>query len=272
MNNWKQSNIVVGDVTLHYTRTGGDKPPLVLIHGFSDYGLCWTPVARELEKEYDIIMPDMTSHGKSSRIAEGQEIDMPANVAELIKALNLGQPIVGGHSMGAGVTYELAVRFPHLVKAFFLEDPAWLLDTPLFPPPGQKNPMFDWVKRLPLQTYEELVHNYSKENPTWSEELVHHMAQSKKELDVSIFEKLSLRIFSGEWDWKTTLHNVRQKVLLFTADPAKGAILRPEALPKIIEMKPDIKIVNVPNVGHLIRFDAQEVFLKELKVFLKEIN
>ena len=100
MINWKQSNIVVGDVTLHYTRTGGNKPPLVLIHGFSDNGLCWTPVARELEADFDIIMPDMPSHGLSSRIAEDQEIDMAANIAKLIQALQLGKPIVGGHSMG----------------------------------------------------------------------------------------------------------------------------------------------------------------------------
>ncbi len=36
-------------IHLHYTRTGGDKPAVVLAHGFSDDGLCWTPVAEILE-------------------------------------------------------------------------------------------------------------------------------------------------------------------------------------------------------------------------------
>ena len=57
---WIQNDLLVNGVRLHYYRTGhGDKPPLVLVHGFSDNGLCWTPVARDLEAEYDVIMPDM---------------------------------------------------------------------------------------------------------------------------------------------------------------------------------------------------------------------
>ncbi|HOE08978.1 MAG TPA: alpha/beta hydrolase [Treponemataceae bacterium] len=273
MSNWKQSNIVVGDVTLHYTRTGGNKPPLVLIHGFSDNGLCWTPVARELESVYDIIMPDMPSHGKSSRIAEDQEIDMAANVAQLIQALQLGKPIVGGHSMGAVVTYELAARFPHLVKAFFLEDPAWMMEAPVMTPEMAKNnPMGDWVKKLPSQTLEELLRDYKRDHPAWSDELVQHMAEAKKQLDVSIFEKLTLKLFSQEWNWKTTLQDVKQKALLFTADNKKGAVVSKEAAAKAKELKPDLTIVYVPDAGHLIRFDALSIFIKELKAFLAPLS
>ncbi len=273
MSNWKQSNIVLGDVTLHYTRTGGNKPPLVLIHGFSDNGLCWTPIARELEADYDIIMPDMPSHGKSSRIAEKQPIDMASNVAALIEALNLEKPIVGGHSMGAVVTYELVVRFPHLVKAFFLEDPAWLMEEPVMSPEEAKNnPMGDWVKKLPLQTQEELYAGYKKDHPTWDNDLLQAMAESKKQLDITIFEKLTLKLFSQDWSWKTTLQNVTQPALLFTADKAKGAIVSKEVAAKAKDLKPDLNLVYVPNVGHLIRFDAQQVFLKELKAFLRHIS
>jgi hypothetical protein len=32
---------------LHYWKTGGDKPPLVMAHGSSDDGLCWTDLAKE---------------------------------------------------------------------------------------------------------------------------------------------------------------------------------------------------------------------------------
>ena len=273
MSNWKQSNIVVGDVTLHYTQTGGDKPPLVLIHGFSDNGLCWTPVARELEADYDIIMPDMPSHGKSSRIPEDQAIDMSTNVAALIEALNLGKPIVGGHSMGAVVTYELVVRYPHLVKAFFLEDPAWMMDVPVMTPEMAKNnPMGDWVKKLPSQTFEQLLNDYKTDHPAWSDELVQHMAEAKKQLDVTIFDKLTLKLFSREWDWKTTLQDVKHKALLFTADTAKGAVVSKEAAAKAKELKPDLNIVYVPEAGHLIRFDALNVFLKELRAFLAQIS
>ena len=55
MSNWQSATIESNGLTLHYTRTGGDKPPLLLCHGFSDDGLCWTPVAEVLSADYDII-------------------------------------------------------------------------------------------------------------------------------------------------------------------------------------------------------------------------
>ena len=51
MTHWQSGDIRVNGLMLHYTRTGGAKPPVVLAHGFSDDGLCWTPVAEALEAE-----------------------------------------------------------------------------------------------------------------------------------------------------------------------------------------------------------------------------
>lgn len=47
MNAWRSDFVETNGLKLHYTRTGANsgKPPVVLAHGFSDDGLCWTPVA-----------------------------------------------------------------------------------------------------------------------------------------------------------------------------------------------------------------------------------
>jgi N-formylmaleamate deformylase len=52
---WKHGEIAFGDLTVHYTRTGGNKPVLVLAHGVTDNGMCWLPVAQELCSEFDVI-------------------------------------------------------------------------------------------------------------------------------------------------------------------------------------------------------------------------
>ena len=57
---------MVNGLKLHYTRTGGAKPPVVLAHGFSDDGLCWTPVAEALAADYDVVMVDARGHGRSA--------------------------------------------------------------------------------------------------------------------------------------------------------------------------------------------------------------
>ena len=56
---WEQNIIKLSQVKMHYYRTGGTKPPLLLLHGFSDNGLCWTRLAKDLEENYDIIFLDM---------------------------------------------------------------------------------------------------------------------------------------------------------------------------------------------------------------------
>src|ERR1051325_4883844 len=110
---WTQNNLLINGIHLHYYRTGqGDKRPLVLVHGFSDNGLCWSPVARELESEYDVIMPDMRGHGLSERMRLGEKVDMASDLAGLIRTLELNSPIICGHSMGAMVIYQIGVRFP----------------------------------------------------------------------------------------------------------------------------------------------------------------
>ncbi len=53
----------------HYYRSGGDQLPLVLLHGFTDDGSCWFPVAETLAQNYDVILPDARGHGQSARIA-----------------------------------------------------------------------------------------------------------------------------------------------------------------------------------------------------------
>ena len=65
MTDWMTGTITSHGTKLHYYRTGGAKPPLVLIHGITDDGLCWAPTAAVLAGQYDVIMVDLRGHGKS---------------------------------------------------------------------------------------------------------------------------------------------------------------------------------------------------------------
>src|SRR3982074_2513917 len=102
MTHWFSGDVITNKIKIHYYRTGGDKRPLVLSHGATDSGLCWSRVARTLESEYDVIMPDSRGHGLSDAPETGySSADHAADLAGLIRALGLEQPAVGGHSMGA---------------------------------------------------------------------------------------------------------------------------------------------------------------------------
>jgi pimeloyl-ACP methyl ester carboxylesterase len=240
------------------------------VHGFSDNGLCWTPVARALEGEYDVIMPDMRGHGLSARVAPDEQVDMAADLAAFIRALGVDHPIVGGHSMGAMVTCQIGVRFPELASALILEDPPWWLEPQVSPAPAE-NPIVTWAKGLRNQTLEELLLAYRRDHPDWPEELLRPMCESKKQLDPTVVDTMSKRLQLERTNWLATIGSIPHPMLVFTADPELGAIVTPQAAAKARELNPKLIQVHVPNVGHLIRFDNFPVFMDALRGFLKEV-
>ena len=47
--------------------------------------------------------------------------------------------------------------------------------------------------------------------------------------------------------------------------------MTPEVQARVRELNPRVTIVNVPDVGHLIRYDNYTAFMDALRAFLKQI-
>ncbi|MBN1440001.1 MAG: alpha/beta hydrolase [Anaerolineales bacterium] len=273
---WTENDIQVSGARLHYYRTGrGTKRPLVLLHGFSDNGLCWIREARGLEAEYDVILPDARAHGRSERMRPGDAVDLASDAAGIIRALGLKRPVVVGHSMGAMTAFQAGVRFPELVRALVLEDPPWRLPSPVqtpIPHPPESMPMVQWAVNLPHQSLEELLAQNRRDHPGWPEELVCVMSEAKKQLDPAIVYPLVEEVQTRETEWLKTIGRVACPMLVFTGNPALGGLMTSEAVAKIRGLNPAAEIVHVPDAGHLIRFDRYAVFMEALRGFLKRID
>ena len=268
---WKQENIPINNSYLHYCRTGhGEKEPIILVHGFSDNGLCWTPVARELEKKYDVIMPDMKSHGLSARISEEEPIDMASDLVRLIQSLGLSRPLIVGHSMGAMIAFQVGIQHPNLAKAIILEDPPWFI-----PQQGKDNKsgetMMEWARNLPSQSIDELEAMNRKDHPTWTDEMIHLMSESKKQLDPTFVDILLRSLDTNRSEWLSAIGTVRFPLLIITGNPELGGIVTSEVAARIHKLNSKIQIKNFPDVGHLIRFDKFNEFMSTLLVFLENL-
>lgn len=266
---WSENDIVISGASFHYVRTGGAKPSLVLAHGFSDSGLCWLPVARELEAEYDLILPDARGHGLSQRVLPGESIDGARDLASFIRALGLERPIVGGHSMGANTASTLAAQNPGLVRALILEDPGW---RDVAPEPQKKdeapkpNPWFDWLSSIPGLTLEEVMAKCRFDSPTWAEVELRPWAESKKALDLNIFRAESVRR-----PWREVARAIDCPTLLITADVEKGAIISPAMAREAQALNSQIQVVHIPGAGHSIRREAYPAYLAAVRDFLSRI-
>lgn len=266
MSNWKSETIQSNGLKIHYTRTGGNKPPFVLAHGFSDDGLCWTPIAQQLEKDYDVIMPDARGHGRSEGPEEGYNTALMADdLAGVITGLGLSQPLVMGHSMGGATTLMLAATYPDLPGAIIIED-AGMFNPPK-PDPNNPAPaahrMGGWIIEMKRRTREEMIAACRANSPTWPEAELAPWADSKLRFS---FHALSRNFVAV--DWENLLPKIKCPALLITADLDKGAIVKAEDAAKMQKLIPQLQVVNIPGAGHNIRREQPEKFMETVKSFV----
>jgi N-formylmaleamate deformylase len=269
--NWTERELVLDGKAMHYVRTGnGERPPLVLVHGFSDDGLCWTPTARDLEADYDILMPDARGHGRSGRVQPGETVDQAGDLAALMAALGLSNAIVAGHSMGAWMASELAARFPALVRAVILEDAPWRMPAPddgEASPLSKESPLAAWIRGLEGMTVDEIVARERPEHPTWSDEALRLWCAAKTRLDLNFLDIAS----TERMDWQKTVRAIDCPTLLITADPALGGIVTPEVAALAVELNPRIEAVHIAGVGHHVRFEAYDAYMEAFRGFLQRV-
>lgn len=103
-----------------FLRRWGDAslPPLLMLHGFPEYGGAWADLAPHLAQNFQCLAPDQRGYGQSWS-PEGVESytlsQLVSDMAALIESV--GQPVpVLGHDWGASVAYGLAMFRPELVS------------------------------------------------------------------------------------------------------------------------------------------------------------
>lgn len=274
MATWSEGDLQLDDVRLHYYRTGaGEKPPLVLLHGFTDNGLCWSEMARAWEGDFDLILPDARGHGLSSGSASGnyRRRTMAEDAVALIRALNLGLVRLGGHSMGGGVAAVVASEWPELVQAVMLEDAALFLPREQSAhSPEETPPRFDWVFEVRAQRLEERKAACQK-NTGWSEVTVEQWAISKGQLNADLVPPGTAPV-SGERSPLEILATIHCPLLLVTGDRARGALITPEQAAQILVAQPQAHELHVPQAGHCIRYDQPHAYAQHVGEWLRHVE
>ena len=270
MSPWQSVDVDANGIRLHYTRTGGAKPPIVLAHGFSDDGLCWTPVAQALAPDYDVIMVDARGHGLSDAPARGYgPAEHAADLAGVIAALGLRRPAVLGHSMGAGTALVLAGTYPDVPSAILLEDPpAWWAPTLELPAVAEDRvaQRRHWIEELKGKTREELIAAQHAEQPGWSEAELGPWADAKLRFNLSAMHLDP----NASVDWPATLRRITCPALLIAADPALGAIITDESAASLRSLVPQLRVTRIAAAGHSIRRDQFDRYMEVVRAFLRE--
>jgi len=113
--------------TIRYSDSGDGDQAIVLVHGLLMNRRMFKPLASQLaERGNRVISVDLLGHGDSDQPDDLRLYSMPLFARQLVALLDhleLESAVVGGTSLGANVTLELAVHEPDRVKGLFIEMP-----------------------------------------------------------------------------------------------------------------------------------------------------
>lgn len=260
------------DTQIHYYRTGGSKPPIVLIHGATDDGLCWMPLIEALIPNWDVVAMDLRGHGLSGSghgdYSPNVRLD---DLLALLAALKLENPVLCGHSLGAESALSAALALPERIRALILEDPALIL-------PGENlfGGVTGWLVAKSPKGYQQILRlikkltskpghcrNTEEVTSTFSAWLA-----SKRKLSRDYIDAVATL---GPEDFQpfSLLEHIDVQTLLFVGDRRKGSII---PMKKAVETAPKkVQIHHFSGASHNIRHHDQNRYIQDIIEFLDQL-
>jgi pimeloyl-ACP methyl ester carboxylesterase len=266
---WTSDTLEANGLRIHYLRTGGRLPPLVLAHGATDSGACWGRVARTLTGRFDIIAPDARGHGQS----DAPETDysraaMAADLAALIHALRLDRPLVAGHSMGAATVLTLIASHPEIARAAILEDPGFrLADGESARMTAMRARMREEHAQRQAMSHGEVVAAGKAMHPLWHDDDFDAWAEAKHRVSPRFLAPANV---APSPDWRSQLPLVTCPVLLVRADspPLADGAVTAEAATVAQSLCPTLEVAHVAGAGHNVRREQFDAYMAAIEPFL----
>src|SRR5574340_104789 len=114
--------MTVNGLRLNYLERGTG-PALVLLHGLCGRAETWRDTMSHLEGRFRVLAYDARGHGRSAAPEEPgaySQAVMVQDLAGFLAARDIGEAILVGHSMGAGVALNFALEHPRRCRGLVL--------------------------------------------------------------------------------------------------------------------------------------------------------
>lgn len=264
MTNWTSGVCGANGSNIYYTRTGGSKPPLVLLHGLTGSGGCWSPLARALEDDYDVVMPDARGHGRSSAPPSGYRYEDHADdVLELIQTLGLDAPVVLGHSMGGMTAAVVATQAAAAARAVILADPTFL--SPQRQREVHDSDVVEQQRRLAGRDKAQVLAQLRARHPHRSPELLELIAEARLATRIEAFDILA----PPNPEYRRLVSLVAVPILLIIGD---SGVVSLETARELQALNPQLRIEQIPEAGHGLQYDQPERFEVVVRSFLSSLR
>ena len=288
---WSDGYAYANGIRIHYyhARPAQGKPVMVMVHGVTDIGLCWTTLTLKLQDSYDIYMLDARGHGLSDPFTASDNGEtLIKDVVDFVGVMKFNKPILMGHSMGAATVMRLGALYPDLAKAIIMLDPGVGArrpggrDTarnrpPASTPPAQptapdrlKIDMFGAPETLVAQNnykFEDLVATGRRQNPRWDSLDIHYWALSKKQYH-GTYSNETRQAMSGTMSTGEALAKIQVPALILKADATPEVRKANEEAARVMQKG---KLVHIDGAAHNLHHDQLARTVEVLNEFLKTL-
>jgi pimeloyl-ACP methyl ester carboxylesterase len=273
---WSDGYVYSNGIRIHYYHAvpAPEKPVIVMVHGVTDIGLCWTTLTWKLQGEYDIYMLDARGHGLSDPFTSSDDGEtLIKDVVGFVKAMNINKPILMGHSMGAATVMRVGAEYPDLARAVIMLDPFLI---PFNPDAFNNNKS---QKRFSMfvepekqvagnnQKFNDLVAKGHLDNPKWGIVDCQYWALSKIQYHGPYTEEQAQAMI-GTMKTGESLAKITVPSLVLKADaPSEGR----KANDDVVKDMPRVKLVHMDGAAHNLHHDQLENTVKEINEFLSKL-
>ena len=270
-------NTVVRHQRFHFLEWGDpEAPPVLLLHGGNQSAHSWDLVSLHLSDRYRVLALDQRGHGDSEwcRGGDYSAAAMADDAAAFLRALEVRDPIVFGHSMGGFVAMTLTKAHPGIPRALVLVDVG-----PELSARGTDAIRGFMQRNIEFDDLEEFLDNVEKYDPFRTRA---HMARTVKynllrRADGKYVSKHDRRRFAPP----EATHPGRGLALedargfacpTLVIRGADSHVLEPEAAERFAAALPDGRLMTVPDCGHNVHSQNTPGFLRAIGPFLDELG
>ncbi len=257
--------IQTGDIKTYYEMLG-QGPPLVFIHGAAASHDMWKPQVEYFSNTFTTLTYDIRGHQKTEGAEGNYSFDMLVDdLHELMKALEIEEPVVCGLSLGGMIAQAYAILHPENLHGLVLVDTAISsamtisdrITKALYPPRLVK-----WtMRRMTPEKYADWSFKFFEEI---NQEIVEYLKAEQLKMSYDELIKIIDLIYRFK---QLPLETIRVPTLVMLGENERKAVF-PHA-DKMIELIPNSRKVLVPNAGHVSSLENPEFFNRELEDFLR---
>jgi N-formylmaleamate deformylase len=260
---WTAGTFRTNEVGIHFSRTGGNGLPVVLLHGLMGSGACWSPLAQALEDDFDVVMPDARGHGRSTAPEFGYSYDQLADdVLGLVEKLQLFRPVFIGHSMGGMTAAVVTQRSAGNVSGLVLVDPTFI--SPDLQQEVWESDVADQHRRSLARTKSALMADARARHPHRSSGIIKLQVEARLNTRLSAFGVLE----PPNPDFRAVVRAIEVPTLLVIGD---SPVVSLELATELSHINPRVGVEQIPNAGHGLPFDQPEHLERVVASFLRRL-